>query len=83
MGLQVCAAEGPISAACRAMLPRGCADCCCELYGFDVILDTALKPWLLEVNLSPSLATDAPLDQRLKSRTATSTSVFFGGPFLP
>ena len=45
----------------------------------DILVDSDLKPWLLEVNLSPSLATDAPLDQRLKSRTATSTSVFFGG----
>ncbi|XP_030877760.1 tubulin polyglutamylase TTLL5-like, partial [Leptonychotes weddellii] len=38
-----------------------------ELYGFDVLIDSTLKPWLLEVNLSPSLACDAPLDLKIKA----------------
>ena len=39
---------------------------CFELLGFDVILDYKLKPWLLEVNHSPSFTTDSPLDLKIK-----------------
>jgi len=39
---------------------------CFELLGFDVLIDTDLKPWLMEVNLSPSLACDSPIDLKIK-----------------
>jgi tubulin polyglutamylase TTLL6/13 len=39
---------------------------CFELLGFDVILDSNLKPFLLEVNHAPSFATDSPLDYEIK-----------------
>jgi tubulin polyglutamylase TTLL4 len=37
-----------------------------ELFGFDIILDSDLKPWLLEVNISPSLHSSSPLDLAVK-----------------
>ena len=40
---------------------------CFELLGFDVLLDENLKPWLLEVNMSPSMNTDTPLDTEIKT----------------
>jgi hypothetical protein len=40
---------------------------CFEIMGFDILIDSDLKPWLLEVNLSPSLACDSPLDMSIKS----------------
>lgn len=39
---------------------------CFELFGFDILIDSNLNPWLLEVNLSPSLGCDSPLDQKIK-----------------
>lgn len=39
---------------------------CFEVLGFDILLDNNLRPWLLEINLSPSLNTDSPLDLKIK-----------------
>ncbi|XP_041858327.1 tubulin polyglutamylase TTLL5-like isoform X2 [Melanotaenia boesemani] len=61
----VLSVEQQIAAACRTSIPH--RNNCFELYGFDVLIDSNLKPWLLEVNLSPSLSCDAPLDLKIKA----------------
>ncbi|XP_060581797.1 tubulin polyglutamylase TTLL5-like isoform X2 [Ruditapes philippinarum] len=57
--------ELPIATACKMFMPfKGN---CFELYGFDIMIDDNMKPWVIEVNLSPSLACDSPLDMKIKS----------------
>jgi len=39
---------------------------CYEMYGYDIMIDDCLKPWLVEVNASPSMSADTQSDFDLK-----------------
>ena len=45
---------------------HGARSGCFEILGFDILIDRKLKPWILEVNHSPSFHTDSPLDKEIK-----------------
>merc|ERR1719487_2838275 len=51
---------------------------CFEAYGFDVLVDKSLKPWLLEVNVSPSLSSSSPFDKRVKTQLVADALTLAG-----
>ena len=51
---------------------------CFEVYGFDVLIDSKLRPWLLEVNVSPSLSSSSPLDKQIKTSLLSDTLYLVG-----
>lgn len=44
-----------------------------ELFGYDVLIDDQLRPWLIEANASPSLGRDSPMDNKIKLSVVTDT----------
>ena len=49
-----------------------------EIYGFDVLIDERMKPWLMEVNLNPSLSCGSELDLKVKTMMITDTLAITG-----
>lgn len=39
-----------------------------EVFGYDILIDSQLKPWLIEVNASPSFNLETPIDREIKPR---------------
>jgi tubulin polyglutamylase TTLL6/13 len=46
---------------------------CFEILGFDILIDHKLKPWLIEINHSPSFETDTPFDLKIKTNLINDT----------
>lgn len=65
----------------RACFPnhyRGSA--CFEILGFDILVDRKLKPYVLEVNHSPSFTTDSKLDREIKDALIYDTLLLLNLP---
>lgn len=66
----VLAGEGPINSMMKTNLQNKYN--AFELFGIDVLLDSELVPWLLEVNISPSLHSASGLDMAVKGPLVTA-----------
>ena len=51
---------------------------CFQLLGFDVILDKHCKPFLLEINQSPSFKDESPVDYEVKRNLLLDTLNLLG-----
>jgi len=54
---------------------------CFEILGFDILIDEKLKPWLLEINHTPSFATETPLDFKIKKDVIADAIQILGMSF--
>ncbi|KAK9888803.1 hypothetical protein WA026_001026 [Henosepilachna vigintioctopunctata] len=55
---------------------------CFDFLGFDILVDENLRPWLLEVNLSPALSNDCEADRLVKKPMLHDMFDLLGLPLL-
>ena len=67
--------------ACQSNDPLGWM--CFQILGFDILLDKNLKPWLIEVNSSPSYNMDAAIDRNVKMNLIKDTFQILKANFTP
>ena len=58
---------------CRPGQIPGTESVCYEVLGFDILLDDKLKPWVIEVNRSPSFGANSQIDFDIKARLLIDT----------
>ena len=46
----------------------------CELVGYDFMIDRNLDPWLIEINMSPSMDYSTPVTKKLVKMVLTDTA---------
>ena len=65
----LCSIQPTLAHHYRSCRPDDAANAMCfEVLGFDVILDSKARAWVLEVNHTPSFTTDSPLDWKIKKK---------------
>ena len=72
----ILSAENSINQATQSYVPY--QNNCFQIFGFDVLIDSDLKVWLIEVNLSPSMSCESPLDQKIKGNMIADSLTLCG-----
>ena len=72
----ICTVQPHLSHIYRTCQPKEeNSEMCFELFGFDIMLDKKLKPYVLEVNHTPSFTADSPLDLHMKRNLILDTLI--------
>ena len=51
---------------------------CFNILGYDIMLDTKMKPWLIEVNVEPSFSSTSIFDKIVKTKLVSDTMHLVG-----